>query len=106
MKAAGTTSLLGLRVLYAALLPAGCDMSVATADAREKLPFADRIIDTVSAVCELDGIENALLDASQHQLKDYGDDNDMRDRIIALESFRVGVAVCWRLMTAVHGGKE
>jgi hypothetical protein len=99
-----TTSLLGLRTIYAAVLTDGQDMSWAADNAETCAPIADQIINQDIPAGDGEQLALKLVDASNRAVAELPEDGeDERDRLIALHAFWVGIATCWRLMTAVNG---
>jgi hypothetical protein len=100
-----TTSLLGLRTIYAAVLTPSEDMSCAVANAETCAPIADRIINEDLPAGDQGELVQRLLNASRQAVSELPEDaeQETRDREIALHAFWIGIATCWRLMAAVNG---
>jgi hypothetical protein len=99
-----TTSLLGLRTIYAAVLTAGQDMGWAADNAETCAPIADQIVNQDIPAGDGEGLAFRLVDASNRAVTELPEGSaDERDQLIALHAFWIGIATCWRLMTAVNG---
>jgi hypothetical protein len=102
-----TTNLLGLRTIFAAVLTNGQDMSFATSNAKECAPIADQIIHQDIPDGDGEALMSRLVNASRKAVTELPDDSAQeRDHEIALHAFWIGIATCWRLMTAVNGGSR
>lgn len=100
-----TSDLLGLRTIYAAVLTDGQNIHWAIDNAETCAPIADQILTRDIPDGDGDALTSRLVKASRQAVTELPDDSAReRDELIALHAFWIGIATCWRLMTAVNGG--